>query len=473
MGSVWTARHVLLDLPVAVKFIVAGNATAGRLRFEREAKAAAMLQSPHVVHIHDYGVDTDAPYLVMELLEGEDLSTRLATRTRLSPCETAAIVIQVARALRRAAEAAIVHRDLKPSNVFIVRGDEDEGGEIVKVLDFGVAKAPRITLDGEATKTGTIVGSPRYMSPEQARARAGVDPRSDLWSLAVIAYRALTGRVPFPGDDLPGLVLRICAGRPPPPSQVVPELGTAFDAFFERALQPDPDQRFQTARAFATAFAAAAGEELPPLSTRAPLDERPAGEPSERSRSSRVLASPAKAEASEKPEPPPAVPPAALEETRRSCVPPSPRESLGDEAPHGSAEARSSEPFILPQRPWSSIPEARAADELGATSRPARRPWHVRLRQGIAGAGIASIVVGGGMSVLLFRQRAVEGATATAPAAPRSVAMPRALPTCVVVPATITSAPATAALQASAAPPAPVPSSVPERRRWRYTPLRP
>ncbi len=341
------------------------------------------------------------------------------------------------------------------------------------MLDFGVAKAPRITLDGEATKTGTIVGSPRYMSPEQARAHAGVDPRSDLWSLAVIAYRALTGRVPFPGDDLPGLVLRICAGRPPSPSQVVPELGTAFDAFFERALQPDPDQRFQTARAFAAAFAAAAGEELPPLSTRAPLDQRPAGEPSERSMSSRVLASPAKAEASEKPELPPAVPPVALEETRSSCVPPSARESPGDEAPHGGAEARSSEPFILPQRPWSSIPEARAADELGATSRPARRPWHVRLRQGIAGAGIASIVVGGGMSALLFRQRAVEGATATAPAAPRSVAMPRALPTCVVVPAAVTSAPETAALHASAEPPAPVPPSVPERRRWRYTPLRP
>ncbi len=266
MGSVWTARHVLLDVPVAVKFIVASTGGAGRTRFEREAKAAAMLQSPHVVRIYDYGLDAETPYLVMELLEGEDLAERLAARRRLTVGETVALVVQVARALRRASEEAIVHRDLKPSNIFMVRGDDDDGGEIVKVLDFGVAKAPRISVVGDATKTGTIVGSPRYMSPEQARASGAVDHRSDLWSLAVIAYRALTGRVPFPGDDLAAVVLSICTECPPPPSQIVPELGAGFDEFFARALERDPAQRFQTARALATAFAAAAGEDQPPAS---------------------------------------------------------------------------------------------------------------------------------------------------------------------------------------------------------------
>ena len=245
----------------------------------------------------------------MELLEGEDSSTRLAARFRLPPREAAAIVIQVARALRRAAEAAIVHRDLKPSNVFIVRGDDDEGGEVVKVLDFGVAKAPRITLVGETTKSGTIMGSPRYMSPEQARASEAVDHRSDLWSLAVIAYRALTGARALPRRRSPGArpphLRRPASGRRrrSRPTSAPPSTRSSSGP-----SQPDPAQRFQTARAFAAAFAAAAGEELPPPSTRLSRDERPAGETSARTPPSRVPSSPARGEAPEAP-PCPRLPP--------------------------------------------------------------------------------------------------------------------------------------------------------------------
>jgi serine/threonine-protein kinase len=266
MGSVWRARHLTLDTALAVKFISSDVAAReeARRRFEREAKAAALLQSPHVVQIYDYGMDGDTPYLVMELLDGEDLAARLRRRHQLSPEETSIVVTQVARALRRAAEAGIVHRDLKPSNVFIIQGEDDE--ELIKVLDFGVAKAPRaLNPDDDTTKMGAVIGSPRYMSPEQARGSPLVDPRSDLWSLAVIAYRALTGELPFNGTDVTDLVLKICSEDAAPPSSLEPTLGPEMDAFFTRALDRDPAARFQTAREFARAFAVAAG--LPPTST--------------------------------------------------------------------------------------------------------------------------------------------------------------------------------------------------------------
>src|SRR5262245_6366091 len=139
MGSIWVARHLQLDMPVAVKLMdpkVAATAD-GRTRFEREAKAVASVQSPHVVQVHDYGVHEGTPYLAMELLEGEDLGARIRREGRLAPRAIAGIVAQVAKGLRRAHEGGIIHRDLKPGNIFIARVDDDE---IVKVVDFGVAK---------------------------------------------------------------------------------------------------------------------------------------------------------------------------------------------------------------------------------------------------------------------------------------------------------------------------------------------
>jgi serine/threonine-protein kinase len=269
MGSVWSAQHLTLDTRVALKFIgpeVAGLDEA-RMRFEREAKVAAMLVSPHIVQIYDYGIDGDVPFLVMELLEGEDLGARLARRGKLSMEETVAIISSVARALRRAAAAGIVHRDLKPGNIFLARvGDDDE--ELVKVLDFGVAKAP-LQLTDEATRSGMLVGSPRYMSPEQVRGSRLVDHRSDLWSLGVITYRAITGQLPFQGNDVADLIVKICTERALPPSQIDASLGPEIDAFFERALARDPDSRFQTARELTVALASAAGE-APPASTSMP-----------------------------------------------------------------------------------------------------------------------------------------------------------------------------------------------------------
>ncbi|HEU4406904.1 MAG TPA: serine/threonine-protein kinase [Polyangiaceae bacterium] len=262
MGSIWVARHLALDTLVAAKFINTRlvSSPIARVRFEREARAAAQLQSPHVVHVHDYGVEEDTPYLVMELLHGEDLGTRLRRVGTLPPPPVAEILVQAARALRRAHEAGIIHRDIKPGNVFLAQDDDTE---LVKLLDFGIAKAPSLGTDSEATKTGQVLGSPHYMSPEQARGLADVDHRSDLWGLAAVVYRALTGALPFPGEEVYEVLLRICSEPALPPSRHVPHLPPELDRFFERALAKVPSDRFQSALELAEAFAEAARRWLP------------------------------------------------------------------------------------------------------------------------------------------------------------------------------------------------------------------
>lgn len=259
MGSVWRARHATLDMPVAIKFM-APQALAdaeSRQRFDREARALAALRTPHIVQVLDHGVDGDTPYIVMEHLEGEDLSTRLANRRRLPLAEVSHILSHVARALRRAHDAGITHRDLKPSNIFIARIDDEE---VVKVLDFGVAKLAQTGALGDdgLTKTGTLLGSPGYMSPEQARGKE-VDYRSDLWALAVVIFRAVTGSKPFAGDSIAELVIKLCIDPRPVPSRIAGDLPPSVDRFFEKAFAANPEDRFPSAVDMAVAFAALAG----------------------------------------------------------------------------------------------------------------------------------------------------------------------------------------------------------------------
>src|SRR5579862_2716336 len=208
MGSVWRAMHLGLDVPCAVKFIEGELASLpeAQARFEREAKAAAQLRSPNVVQILDHGVCEGTPYIAMELLDGEDLEHRLERLGRLSPVETHKVMSEVCRALSKAHGMDIVHRDLKPANIFLVKDDD---AEITKVLDFGIAKTRVKELGGSATKTGAMLGTPYYMSPEQAQGTRAVDFRSDLWSLAVIAFQCITGRLPFDSDALGDLLMRI------------------------------------------------------------------------------------------------------------------------------------------------------------------------------------------------------------------------------------------------------------------------
>ncbi|WP_437564195.1 serine/threonine-protein kinase [Sorangium sp. So ce542] len=274
MGAIWVARHVQLDAAVAIKLMApeyAASSTA-RARFEREARAAAQLKIPNVVHVHDYGIEGDTPFLVMELLDGEDLETRLAREGRLSLPATLSVVAQVCKALRRAHEVGIIHRDLKPANLFLARQDDEE---IVKVLDFGIAKAQGALLAGKETKTGTLVGSPYYMSPEQVRRSKTLDWRSDLWSVGVIAYRCVTGRLPFPGEEIGEVFVAICTEDVPLASSLAPELGPEVDRFFSRAFMREPERRFQSASELAEALSAAAA--APGAETGAPRPPAPAG----------------------------------------------------------------------------------------------------------------------------------------------------------------------------------------------------
>jgi serine/threonine-protein kinase len=261
MGSVWLAQHIGLDIPCAVKFISADGAANpdARARFEREAKAAAQLHTPNVVQILDYGLCEGTPYIAMELLVGEPLSARLASRGRLDAQETLRIAWQIGRALTKAHQAGIVHRDLKPENVFLVA---DEEGEIAKVLDFGVAKQT-IGLTDSNTKTGALLGTPFYMSPEQAQGTKTVDSRADLWSLAVLCYRCITGELPFRSEALGDLLIKIVMQPLPMPSHVARGVPTSLDAWWERAAQRDPDRRFQTAKELVEALAVALGQSLP------------------------------------------------------------------------------------------------------------------------------------------------------------------------------------------------------------------
>jgi serine/threonine-protein kinase len=249
MGSVWRAVHKELGTPAAVKLIdpiIASNPEA-LARFKREAQAAASLRSSNVVQILDYGVDLGTPYIVMELLDGENLAMRLARGGRLSPEATASILSQVGRAVSKAHGAGIVHRDLKPDNIFIVREGEDE---IAKVLDFGIAKQThtRETMThGVQTQVGTMLGTPYYMSPEQVSGKREVDHRTDVWALAVIAFECLVGRRPFEADMLGALLLAICTEELPVPSKYA-AVPAGFDEWFARGTQRNPDLRFQSVR---------------------------------------------------------------------------------------------------------------------------------------------------------------------------------------------------------------------------------
>jgi eukaryotic-like serine/threonine-protein kinase len=257
MGAIWTARHLELDTRVAIKFMEEPDKIRNaRARFEREARALAKLRSPHVVQVLDYGIDRDTPYLVMELLEGEDLRERLVRIKRMPLRDVADLVRQLALGLELAHQAGVVHRDIKLSNVFLARVGNME---IAKILDFGVAKGPALAGDGHYTTSTELVGSPAFMSPEQARG-AEVTHLSDLWSLGVVVYVSLTGSLPFSGEHVGDLLVRICTE---PLQPIGPEFPPALDSFFQRALCRSPDGRFPSASAFSAALSAMARGESP------------------------------------------------------------------------------------------------------------------------------------------------------------------------------------------------------------------
>lgn len=247
MGSVWRAEHIELGTPAAVKLIdpTLADTEEALIRFRREAQAAASLRSSNIVQIFDYGVAGGIPYIAMELLRGQSLARRLATNAPLSPLETAVILMQVGKAVAWAHSMGVVHRDLKPDNVFLA---EDAGETVVKLLDFGIAKTFSLGFaEPPTTVAGAIMGTPYYMSPEQAVGDRTVDYRSDIWSYGVIAFECLTGQRPFAADSVGGLVLAICSGKIPKPSDCA-EVPAGFDEWFVCAANRDPAGRFPSIR---------------------------------------------------------------------------------------------------------------------------------------------------------------------------------------------------------------------------------
>jgi serine/threonine-protein kinase len=285
MGVLWIAQHRTLDSEVVVKFLsdeLADDAAAAE-RFAREAAAAARVKSPHVVQILDYGVTASAtPFIVMELLEGRDLGAHIEVHGALSREETTAVVHQLAKALMKTHAAGLVHRDVKPSNIFLCDGD---GDLFVKLLDFGIAKrAP--SAEVQSTGSGRCVGTPRYMSPEQI-VGDGVDARSDLWSLGVVAFECLTAKRPFEGETLGALALAIHTLPLPRPTDVMPSLPPEMDAWFARACARPVEERFASAIEAAESLARALGVDV--RATRAPVRDVDVSPPAIESTGTRPL----------------------------------------------------------------------------------------------------------------------------------------------------------------------------------------
>jgi serine/threonine protein kinase len=263
MGSVWRATHTGLGEQVAVKLVSSSFARSSEAlrRFDTEAKSAAKLRSRHVPHVFDNGVLEDGtPFLVMDLLRGESLAARLGRLGPIPLPETVSILEQCCRALTRAHSLGIIHRDIKPENVYLAQSVDDDG-YIVKVLDFGIAKVTSsLSADGRSsTRTGTLLGTPLYMSPEQARGLRSIDARTDLYSLGLVAFTMLTGRLPFLGETIGDLLLQICSEPLPSIRAAAPTLPLAMEAWFQKACARQAEDRYPTAQALVEALRVAAG----------------------------------------------------------------------------------------------------------------------------------------------------------------------------------------------------------------------
>ncbi|HEY8090889.1 MAG TPA: serine/threonine-protein kinase, partial [Polyangiaceae bacterium] len=260
MGLVLLARHVRLDEHVAIKVLlpemleVAGMTT----RFLREAQAASRIKSRHVARVTDVDVLPDGtPYMIMEYLDGLSLGAVRKQRGRLEVGEAVGHVLEACDAIAEAHALGIVHRDLKPANLFLARGRD--GAETCKVLDFGISK---IDAPGEqdTTKTGQMMGSPKYMAPEQMLSMHDVDGRADIWSLGAILYDLVVGRTPFVAETTPQLCSLVLHGKPTPPRALRADLPEPLEAIILRCLARDRDERFATVADLVAALAPFAPE---------------------------------------------------------------------------------------------------------------------------------------------------------------------------------------------------------------------
>jgi eukaryotic-like serine/threonine-protein kinase len=250
MGAVYEGENTRIRRRVAIKTLHGSVSSRADVvqRFEREAQAAGRIGSDHIVEVLDMGDLPDGTrFMVMEFLEGVTLGERIVKRGRIPPRELVPILTQMLEGLSAAHAASIIHRDLKPANVFLLT---QKGGQsdFVKILDFGVSKFSALNAEEMSmTRTGAVVGTPYYMSPEQAKGARSLDARSDLYAVGVILYEAITGQVPFNAETFNELIFKIALESPPPPEQFVPNLDPAFSAIVRRAMARDVGERFQSA----------------------------------------------------------------------------------------------------------------------------------------------------------------------------------------------------------------------------------
>ncbi|MBL9027964.1 MAG: protein kinase [Myxococcales bacterium] len=264
MGEVWEAVHTMTERPVALKVLLDGTSSLeARARILREARACGRIQHRNVIEVFDVGeVDDHRPFLVMPLLSGQTLEDHIDTRGPLSEEEALTVGLGVARALVAAHDLGIVHRDLKPANVFL-HWEREASEPIVKVLDFGISK---ILSRDEAsfTDAGRAVGSPAYMSPEQARGESDVDARTDIWSFGVLLFEALTAKLPFPGETPYAIVGHILHGEMPDFDTLCPNVRPGVRDLLRRCVMKDRGSRIPTARDLVGFLEAVMGRAEPP-----------------------------------------------------------------------------------------------------------------------------------------------------------------------------------------------------------------
>ena len=262
MGSVWAATHLGLNTQVAIKLVSREliRSPEALRRFDAEAKAVAKLQSRHVVQVYDNGTLQDGtPYVVMELLEGEDVGKRVERGGAVPLIEARAILVQCCKALARAHSVGIVHRDIKPDNIFLAVS-HDEEASVAKLLDFGIAKVAGEANLHSSTRTGAVLGTPLFMSPEQARGLKSIDHRTDIYSLGLVAYTMLTGKLAFTSESFGNLLLQICTQPLPSLLAAAPWLPPDMETWFQRACAREPAHRFQSVHELADGLRAIPAE---------------------------------------------------------------------------------------------------------------------------------------------------------------------------------------------------------------------
>ncbi|MGD0527038.1 MAG: serine/threonine-protein kinase [Polyangiaceae bacterium] len=415
MGVVVAAHHMQLDDKVAIKFLLPQAMTNSEAvaRFDREARAAVRIRSEHVARVIDVGkLENGAPYMVMEYLEGRDLSQWLSQNGRLPIHQAVDFLLQACEAIAEAHAMGIVHRDLKPANLYCIR--RPDGALSIKVLDFGISKLTDPASGGMGmTRTQAIMGSPYYMSPEQMESSKAVDPRADIWALGVILYELITGRVPFQGEAITELVLHIVTTQPPPiAAQLRPDVPLALEQVILRCLEKDRTRRFGDVAELARA--------LIPFSPRSALSlERIAG----------VIGSSGTAPASVGPTPPAPQMPQAHGMTGASW---------GQTGPDGAtAPARSSKGVII------ALAAAFGVVVLGSglTILLARKATPSTASSPTTGAPPAATDVpapSGSVVALEPLASAAPGATASAAPTPSETASATTAPTAVTAPPTTT-----------------------------------